>query len=133
MTEAIQQSVEFDVSPETLYETYLDSKKHTKATGMPAKMSRRVGETFSAFGGQVRGRNLLLVPKKMIVQAWRSSQWSKDDADSILILTFSKTKSGGRIDLVHVNVPEHDHRGVSKGWPEFYWRPWRTYLAAERL
>ena len=69
----------------------------------------------------------------MIVQAWRSSQWSKDDADSILILTFNRTKSGGRIDLVHVNVPEHDHKGVTKGWPEFYWRPWRTYLAAERL
>ena len=38
MTEAIQQPVEFDASPETLYEMYMDSRKHSKATGQPAKL-----------------------------------------------------------------------------------------------
>ena len=35
----------------------------------------------------------------------------------------------GRIDLVHVNVPAHDYWGVEKGWKNFYWKPWRRYLA----
>lgn len=129
MTEAIQQSAEFNASPETLYEIYMDSRKHTKATGSLAKLSRKAGGTFTAFAGTLRGKNLLIVPKKMIVQSWRAKSWHKTDPDSVLILTFSKAASGGRVDLVHVNVPEHDHKGVTQGWQKYYWGPWRAYLA----
>lgn len=107
----------------------MDSKKHSAATGGPAKMSRKVGGTFTAWGGQLRGKNLLIVPKRMIVQSWRSSNFKKSDADSILVITFSKTATGGRVDLVHAGVPEQDHAGVSQGWAKYYWEPWRTYLA----
>lgn len=127
MTKAIQQSEEFKATPATLFEMYVDSRKHSKATGAPAKVSRKAGAAFTAFGGALRGKNLLVVPK-MIVQAWRSSVFMKTDADSILIITFSKVSSGTRVDLVHVNVPEHDHKGVTEGWNKYYWEPWRTYL-----
>ncbi len=30
--------------------------------------------------------------------------------------------------LVHANVPEHDHKGVTRGWPTYYWQPWKEYL-----
>jgi activator of HSP90 ATPase len=133
MTKAIQQSVEFDASRETLYEMYIDSRKHSKATGQQAKLRRKAGAAFTAFGGRLRGRNLLIVPQRMIVQTWRSAMFKKTDPDSILILTFSKTSSGARVDLVHVNVPQHDHRGVTQGWKKYYWEPWRAYLAAGRL
>lgn len=132
MTPAIQQSVEFKASPDVLYEMYMSSKKHAQATGSTAKVGRKAGEDFSAFGGLLRGKNLLIVPKKMIVQSWRSVEWKKSDPDSILILTFSKTKFGGRVDLVHVNVPEYDHEGVTQGWDTYYWKPWRAYLAAQK-
>ena len=128
MTEAIQQSVEFNTPPATLFEMYVDSRKHSKATGAPAKVSRKAGAVFTAFAGALRGKNLLIVPNKMIVQAWRSSAFKKSDADSILILTFSKTPSGARVDLVHANVPEQDHQGVTEGWKKYYWDPWRAYL-----
>lgn len=58
--------------------------------------------------------------------------WKKNDLDSILILEFSKGKSGGRIDLIHVNVPEHDHKGVQKGWPHYYWKPWKKYIERKK-
>jgi activator of HSP90 ATPase len=132
MTPAIQQSVEFDAPPEALFEIYMDSKKHSEATGSNAKLGRKAGTPFSAFKGLLRGKNLLIVPKKMIVQAWRSAGWKKTDPDSILILTFTKTPTGGRVDMVHANVPEHDHAGVTKGWNHFYWEPWRAYIAAHR-
>ena len=96
---------------------------------MPAKVSRRVGAGFTTFGGALRGRNLLIVSRRMIVQAWRSRQWKASDPDSILVLWFSKARGGGRIDLVHVNVPAHDHKGVTRGWPKYYWAPWKAYLA----
>lgn len=128
MTEAIQQSAEFKASPNTLFETYVDSRKHSKVTGAPAKVSRKPGARFTAFAGALRGKNLLIVPKKMIVQSWRSSAFKKSDADSILVITFSKTRSGARVDLLHVNVPEHDHKSGTEGWPKYYWEPWRAYL-----
>jgi hypothetical protein len=28
-----------------------------------------------------------------------------------------------------VNVPAHDHQGVTEGWKKYYWNPWRVYLA----
>jgi len=129
VTSPIRQSVVLKASPEELFDTFLDSRKHSAMTGMPAKVSRRVGAAFTAFGGALRGRNLLIVPKRMIVQAWCSRQWRAGDPDSILVLCFSKACGGGRIDLVHVNVPAHDHKGVTKGWPKHYWAPWKRYLA----
>jgi activator of HSP90 ATPase len=129
MTRAIQQSVVLKAAPQELFETFLDSKKHSAATGMPAKASRRTGGAFVAFGGQILGRNLAIVPGKMIVQSWRASHWKKDDPDSVLVLRFSKAPGGARIDLVHVNVPEYDHKGVTQGWPKYYWKPWKAYLA----
>jgi activator of HSP90 ATPase len=133
MTPAIQQSVEFDVKPETLYEMYMDSKQHAQATGAPAKVSRKAGGAFTAFGGQLKGKSLLLIPNKMIVQSWRAEMWKTSDPGSILVIQFNKTKTGSRVDLVHVNVPEYDHQGVTDGWRHYYWEPWRVYLEALAL
>jgi activator of HSP90 ATPase len=130
MTKAIQQSVKFNASPKALYEMYMDSKKHSQITGAPAKLSRKAGDAFTAFGGMLKGKNLMIVPGKMIVQSWRSTGWKAADADSILILTFSPDGAGGRVHMVHANVPEHDHQGVTKGWKSFYWERWRAYLSA---
>src|SRR5450755_2775875 len=90
MTPPIIQSVKLDTSPLELYRTYINSKLHTAMTGMPAKINGKVGAKWSAFGGSISGGNLMLVPGKMIVQAWRSTYFKKTDPDSILVMTFSK-------------------------------------------
>ena len=59
----------------------------------------------------------------------RRHLWAlKADPDSILILTFEDTKGGGRVSMVHANVADHDAKGVTAGWNNFYWDPWRKYL-----
>jgi hypothetical protein len=73
MTKAIQQSVRFRVPPEKRLDVSLDSKKHSAATGAPARMSRKTGGMFTARGRQLRGRNLLIIRNRMIVQAWRAT------------------------------------------------------------
>jgi activator of HSP90 ATPase len=130
MTRPIQQSVTLNAAPSELFNTFLDSKKHKVLTGAPAKIGKKVGAPFTAFGGQLSGRNLLVVQGRLIVQSWRSKGWKASDPDSILILEFSRTKSGGRIDLVHVGVPQHDRRGVTNGWKKYYWIPWQKRLAS---
>jgi activator of HSP90 ATPase len=131
MTPVIEQSVSFSATPAKLYEFFMDSAKHTAATGMPAKVSRRVGGKWSAFGGMILGTNLVLIPNRRIVQAWRTSEWKKADPDSILILNFEKAAGGhATIHLVHVGVPSYDHQGVNQGWMKYYWEPWKEYLSS---
>jgi activator of HSP90 ATPase len=131
MTKPIHQIVRFVASAAELYELFMDSKKHSAATGAPAKVSRRVGGRWSAHGGQIHGRNLFLVPGRMIVQSWRGP-WKDGDPDSILIVRFSQAPGGAQVDLVHVGVPLYDFKGVSQGWPKYYWKPWKQYLAKRR-
>jgi len=124
----IQQHVVLPASAATLFDAYLDPATHGAITGSPATIGPNPGDAFEAFGGALSGHIIASIAPRLIVQAWRSSAFNKDDADSTLVLSFSDTDEGGRIDLVHVGVPEHDHQGVTEGWPKFYWTPWRQYL-----
>ena len=132
MPRTIQQRVTFRASPEALYGLYMSSRKHSAATGGPAVLSRKVGSRFTAWGGQLRGKTIALVPGRMIVQTWRGSDWKKHDADSILILTFEKAAGGARVCLVHANVPDAHAAGITRGWHTYYWTPWRAYLRRSR-
>jgi|SRR6516162_3876526 activator of HSP90 ATPase len=128
MRPVIQQHVRFPTSPQALFRTYLDSRKHTRSTGVAAKISKKTGGKFTAFAGQLEGKNLLIVTGKRIVQLWRATHWKKDEW-SVLVLTFSRVRGGAQVDLVHIGVPAHDYNGVRKGWPAYYWRPWKKYFA----
>ncbi len=128
MAKTIEQAVKFNVSPQELFEIYTDSRKHSAATNSNVSISRKVGERFSAADGYIKGKNLFVVPNRLIVQSWRGLDWKKRDLDSTLILTFSKTKSGAKIELVHVNVPDHLYNNIKKGWYDFYWNPWKAYI-----
>lgn len=122
-----------NATPAKLYALFMDSAKHTAATGATAKISSKVGGKWSAFGGMILGKNLVLIPNRMIVQTWRSSEWKKTDADSILVVSFEKSASGGaQVDLVHVGVSEYDHKGVTEGWVKYYWEPWSAYLTTHK-
>lgn len=132
MTPTIKQTVRFSCAPEVLFEMYMDSAKHSEATGMRARINRKPGGAFTAFEGALWGKNLLIIPNRLIVQAWRSTNFNKSDPDSILILEFRKAAGGSEIEMVHVNVPSQDHKGVTKGWPKYYWKPWKAYLAKRK-
>ena len=122
-----------NATPAKLYALFMDSAKHSAATGMPAKIGKKVGAKWTAFSGMLLGKNLEIIPNRRIVQSWRSSEWKKKDPDSVLVLNFEKSASGGaQVDLVHVGVPEYDHEGVTNGWVKFYWEPWRKYLDARK-
>ena len=128
MPKTIRQSVTLPATPAKLYAQYLSPKAHAAITGAPVKISARPGSAFSAFGGMIWGKTLAAIPGRFIVQSWRSVNFGKRDADSILILAFSPAGRGGRIDMVHVNVADRDAEGVRKGWKTYYWEPWRKYL-----
>ena len=128
MVKTIIQSATFKrVTPRQLYETYMSSQKHGAAIGSKASVQNKIGGKFSAFG-MLKGKFLVLVKNKMIVQTWRSYKFKKADEDSILVLRFEKCAGGACIKLAHVFVPDHDYADVQKGWPKYYWKPWKKYF-----
>jgi activator of HSP90 ATPase len=132
MTPTIEQTVAFRSTPAELYQLFMDSAKHSAATGAPAKISRKVGGKWSAFGSMIFGKNLALIPNRMIVQSWRSSAWKSGDPDSVLVIRFEKAKGGATVSLAHVGVPLYDHKGVTEGWRKYYWETWEEYFKARK-
>jgi hypothetical protein len=59
---------------------------------------------------------------------FQETHWRKDDW-SILVLNFSGVAGGAQVDLVQIGVPAYDQKGVRKGWPKYYWRPWKKDIS----
>lgn len=131
MRNVIQQSVILPAPAESLFEMYLDPAAHAAITGGPVTIGREPGSVFRAFDGQLSGTILAVVRPQLVVQSWRSTKFHADDSDSTLILMFTPEvldAMSGRIDLIHLDVPDHDFHDVTEGWPKYYWTPWRNYL-----
>ena len=131
MRSLITQSVVLPAPAEDLCATYLDPALHAAVTGASVTVRAESGAPFRAFDGQITGTMLSVVRPRLIVQSWRSINFREADPDSTLILTFVTEGKNGRIDLIHIDVPEQDYRGVSEGWEKYYWTPWKRYLAGK--
>ena len=128
MRSVITQSVVLPASAASLFDMYLDPRAHEAITGAPVTIGSVLGSEFRAFGGVLTGTILAVVHSSLIVQSWRSAQFESADPDSTLTLSFQSEGANGRIDLVHLDVPDHDYNSVVEGWEKFYWTPWRQFL-----
>jgi activator of HSP90 ATPase len=128
MRSVIRQSVVLAASAEELFDTYMDPKKHAAVTGSAVTIGDKPGSKFSAFFGSITGTTLAVVPRRLVVQAWRSTNFGLNDPDSMLILEFVPQGNKGKIELVQIDVPKVDFEGVTRGWELYYWTPWRRYL-----
>lgn len=133
MAKTITQKVVFkNTTTKELYELYMDAKKHAIVTGSKTKIKHKVGAKFSAYGGDIKGRNLELVENELIVQSWRESSWSKATLDSILIITFEQVDRDAELTMVHANVPEKHGDNIALGWEDYYWKGWRKFIVAKK-
>lgn len=129
MARTITQTIRFPkATAAALWALYMDSRKHSTALGSPAKMSSKVGARFSAWDGYITGTNLAVMPKRMVVQSWRASDWGAEDDDSTLILAFRDVKGGAEVDMVHSGVPDDEADALDQGWVDNYWTPWKRVL-----
>ena len=86
-----------------VYDTCLDSEGHAAITGSPATASNEVGGDFTVHGGDINGKNLELVPVKLIRQSWRTQQSADSDLDSEREITLEPEGTGTRLALKHTN------------------------------
>src|SRR5687768_17049153 len=124
MRSVLQQTVVLPATAEQLCAMYLDPAAHAAITGLPVTIGAEPGSEFRAFNNQLSGSILCVVPDRLIVQSWHSTKFRAGDPDSTLILSFSNEAASGalgRIDLVHLDVPNHDYQDVVAGWQKYYW------------
>ena len=118
------------VAPERLYEIYVDADEHQRATGQPAAIDAREGGAFSAYGGYLSGTFIRLQPGRLVVQFWHSKHFNDTDPDAILSIAFRKNEyEQAETELVLTNVPDGMTRHDNSSWNQFYWEPFRGYLA----
>jgi activator of HSP90 ATPase len=126
-TKTIEQTATFRAPPMDVYEMLMDSKKHASLSGQPAKISRKVGGSFTAWGTHISGFNLALKPGQKIVQAWRALDWWPDHY-SIAIFDLKEIKAGTKLAFTQIGVPPHRYEGHCRGWKQTYWTPMKEIL-----
>ncbi len=132
MPKTIVQKVVFkNTTPKAIYDLYMDAKKHSLSTGVPAKITAKEGSKFSAQGGYISGKNLQLVKDKLIVQTWRAEDWDKSDIDSTFIINLEPKGKDVVLTAIHANVPDNQSDGLKSGWNDYYWKPWKKYLSGK--
>ena len=99
MSKTIQMAAALPAAPERLFDMYLDPTEHAAFTGFPVTISDTSGAPFRAFDGVLTGTILQVVPKRLIIQSWRSPHWTEQDIDSTLILTFLPDAGGSESSL----------------------------------
>ena len=127
-TGTIRQSVTLGASPHDVYEAFMDSRKHSQFTGCVAKISRRVGGSFTAMES-LRGKNVELRAGRKIVQTWQCDLdgWPKAHF-SVLTITLRPVRNGTRLDFKQTRVPADCARKIAASWSKFYWRPLKQML-----
>ena len=115
-------------SAQDIYDAWLDSTGHSKMTGGEARASASVGDTFSAWDGYISGSNLELEPGRRILQSWRTTRFTENDADSRIEVMFEPVDGGTRVTIHHTHVPD-GHTGYQDGgWENNYFVPMKRHF-----
>lgn len=115
------------VSADKVYDTWLNSAGHSLMTGAKAKITRTVGDNFLVWDGYIKGINLELDPKKRILQSWRTTEFKKDQDDSVVEINLVDVSGGCEITLHHSHLSEVDSK-YKQGWEDHYFTPMKEYF-----
>lgn len=129
-TRTIRQEVEFSASAHEVYEALMDEGKHSAFTGSAAKISREEGGPFSAYDGDITGRNVKLVPDALIVQDWycETDGWPEGHYSRAEFSLKDRKGGGCVLEFTQTGVPEGSFEEISEGWKEYYWEPMKRML-----
>ena len=128
MAEKLKMSAKFAVEPKAVYAAWLSSKGHAEMTGSPAKANAKKGGKFTAWDGYISGKNLELKPGKLIVQAWRTTEFPDGAPDSKLEIRLAKEGQGTKLTLMQTDIPPGQAGEYRQGWLDFYFKPMKKYF-----
>lgn len=114
-------SVKLNCSAKEVFIGWLNSETHALFTGgQKAEASQVEGGSLTAWNGYISGHNIELFPYKKIVQSWRTTEFSAQDPDSQVEITFSQKEDHTLVSISHSNLPDGSGEIYKKGWKSFY-------------
>ena len=127
----IHQEVTIHASPAAVYRVLTTSEDFARMTGgRSAEISGEVGGEVAMFGGDIRGRNVELVPGKRVVQAWRSHAWP-EGVYSIVRFELAPEGKGTKLVFDQAGYPDGAQKMLEGGWHQMYWQPINTMLSGK--
>jgi activator of HSP90 ATPase len=132
---SIHQEALIAASPNQVFEVLTNGTLFAEATGAPADLTDREGDSFSLFGGHVEGRQIELVSGRRVVQAWRfgaphPSPW-EPGRYSIVRFALEPERDSTRLVIDHTGIPPEWVEHISSGYPMFYADPIAKFFANE--
>jgi activator of HSP90 ATPase len=130
MSDQIHQEIRFESDPDSVYRALTDQMEFSALTNSDATIGSEPGDSFSAFGGMITGRQIDLVPGRRIVQAWRAGTWPEG---RYAINTFELEPDGSetRLTFRQAGFPEGEQEHLSDGWHKMYWEPLKAHLRVD--
>lgn len=128
MSDQLKVSAKFPVPAKVIYNAWLNSKQHTEMTGGEALVTSKLGGKFKAWDGYITGKNIELIKDKRIIQAWRSSEFAKNDLDSLLVVNIEDVTGGCKVTISHSQIPKGQGTNYKQGWVDFYFLPMKAYF-----
>ena len=121
-------SCELSTDAASIYRAWLSSDGHSAMTGADAEVDPVIGGEFTAWDGYITGRTLELEADRRIVQSWRTSEFTPDQADSRIDVRLDATPAGTLVTLTHKGVPADQLAYEQDGWDDSYFTPMRAHF-----
>ena len=126
-TANLKHKMKIHAKPGEVYKALMDSKSHTKITGMAAQNSSKAGGYFVQCNTHHYGYNLLLQPGKRIIQSWCNKDFPNGH-HSIVDWKFEKTEDGTLVSFHQYAVPKDAVSWLESGWKKIYFEPLKAYF-----
>jgi len=129
---SITQQAMIAAEPAEVYAVLADADALSALSGMSGIPGRSAGEEFSAFDGNVTGRQIELVPGQRLVQAWRFPQFAPGTY-SMVSFTLTAEAVGTRLVIEQHGEPDDWHDHIDANWPTFYLTPLENHFARQTV
>lgn len=125
---SIKQKAVIPATPEQIFDALVNAKTHAKFTGAPASGAGKVGAKFTAWGGYISGKHLVLNRPSRIVQDWSTTEWPEGEPPSRLEFTFKAKGKRTEVTMVQTHIPPSQVKSYEKGWIDYYWTPLKKFF-----
>src|SRR5579862_3721348 len=116
----IEQTYHMHATPTAVWAALTDPKLINQWGGGPAEMSPSTGKSFRLWDGDIYGKNLEVVPEKLLVQSWSDSSFLEP---STVRFELSTSEAMTTVHLVHSGVPDDRAADIDDGWRTYYLGP----------
>lgn len=125
----ISQKIFLKAIPKVIYETFMNSEKHSKFTGLRAEIDPKMGGKFSVGNNYAKGVTTKLVKDEKITQTWRpdEEQWPESHY-SVINLDLEPKGEGTLLNFNQSGIPNACYELIRSGWDKYYWNPLKKYV-----